>query len=96
MRWHCLQHVPFEGPGYLAAWVQSRGYALSGTNLWEQTTFPRTDEYDGLFILGGPMNVYEGEKHPWLALEQHFIARTIIERKPILGVCLGAQLLAVV
>src|SRR3990172_6852120 len=51
MRWHCLQHVPFEGPGCLAAWTQSRGYALSGTNLWEQSTFPWTEEIDGLFIL---------------------------------------------
>jgi GMP synthase-like glutamine amidotransferase len=96
MRWHCLQHVPFEGPAYLATWVQHKGYVLTSTELWKDAAFPNTDEYDGLFILGGPMNVYEIEKYSWLALEQHFIARAIIERKPILGVCLGAQLLAVV
>ena len=96
MRWHCLQHVPFEGPGYLAAWAQSRGYTLSSTELWKGATFPSSDEYDGLFILGGPMNAYEVEQNSWLAPEQQFIARAVFERKLILGVCLGAQLLAAV
>jgi GMP synthase-like glutamine amidotransferase len=96
MRWHCLQHVPFEGPAHLASWAQRRGYELTFTELWRDATFPSGHGYDGLFILGGPMNVYEDEQYPWLAPEKHFIARAVSERKPILGVCLGAQLLAVV
>jgi GMP synthase (glutamine-hydrolysing) len=96
MRWHCLQHVPFEGPGHLATWAQRKGYALSSTKLWQETDFPQLDEFDGLFILGGPMNVYEVDHYPWLASEQQFIARAITSHMPILGVCLGAQLLAVV
>lgn len=96
MRWHCLQHVPFEGPGKLATWVSSRRNTLTTTQLWRSATFPAQGEYDGLFILGGPMNVYEVDRYPWLAAEEHFIARAISQRKPILGVCLGAQLLAVV
>lgn len=96
MRWHCLQHVPFEGPAYLATWVQHKGYVLTSTELWKEAAFPQTEEYDGLFILGGPMNVYDDKKYSWLAAEKEFIARAISERKSILGVCLGAQLLAVV
>lgn len=80
----------------MATWVRRRGHALTCTELWREAAFPHADEYDGLFILGGPMNVYEVDEHPWLAPEEHFIARAICERKPIVGVCLGAQLLAVV
>jgi GMP synthase-like glutamine amidotransferase len=96
MRWHCPQHVPFEGPAYLATWIRQSGHVLTSTELWKEAVFPQSDEYDGLFILGGPMNAYEVEKYAWLAAEQHFVARAIFDRKPILGVCLGAQLLAVV
>lgn len=96
MRWHCLQHVPFEGPAQLSAWVSSRRGVLTTTRLWESTDFPDHSDYDGLFILGGPMNVYEVNRYPWLASEQCFIAQAISLRKPILGLCLGAQLLAVV
>jgi GMP synthase (glutamine-hydrolysing) len=66
------------------------------TELWRDAAFPQQDDYDGLFILGGPMNVHETEEYPWLAAEQQFIARTVTWHKPTLGICLGAQLLAVV
>ncbi len=66
------------------------------TKLWEAPTWPQPSDFDGLFILGGPMNVYERREYPWLAAEQQFIASSISMRKPVLGICLGAQLLAVV
>jgi GMP synthase-like glutamine amidotransferase len=69
---------------------------LTFTRLWQEAAFPPSDRYDGLFILGGPMNVYEEMKYPWLAAEKEFIARAVTQRKPILGICLGAQLLSVV
>jgi GMP synthase-like glutamine amidotransferase len=64
--------------------------------LWKDHALPAPDEFDGLFILGGPMNVYEDAKYHWFAPEKELIARAISDRKPILGVCLGAQLLSVV
>jgi GMP synthase-like glutamine amidotransferase len=94
MRWHCLQHAAFEGPAQLSTWVHRKGYRLSRTRLWKDATFPAQDEFDGLFILGGPMNVYEDAKHSWLVPERAFIERTMGGGKPILGVCLGAQLIA--
>lgn len=96
LRWHCLQHVPFERPGQLAKWVADRGHTLSVTHLWQAESLPHLDEYDGLFILGGPMNVYEDSLYPWLAAEKSFIAAAVADDKPILGICLGAQLLAVI
>jgi GMP synthase-like glutamine amidotransferase len=96
MRWHCLQHVPFEGPAYLESWAKRRGHALGRTPVWTGAGLPALDEIDGLFVLGGPMNVYEEGRHPWLAAEKTLLAEAVAAGKPILGICLGAQLLAVV
>lgn len=95
MRWQYLQHVPFEGPAYLASWAEAKGAQLVGTRLWVGDSFPDLDHFDGLFILGGPMNVHEQEEHPWLKPEKQFIADSIAAGKTIVGVCLGAQLLAI-
>ena len=95
MSWHYLQHVPFEGPAYLASWAKARGVHLVGTQLWRGGSFPRLDQFDGLFILGGPMNVYQENEHPWLQREKTFIADSVAAGKTIVGACLGAQLLAV-
>ncbi len=93
-RWHCLQHVPFEGPAHFATWARQRGYRLTRTELWVGARFPASDQYDGLIILGGPMNVGEDSRYSWLAPEKQFIKRSVSDGKLILGVCLGAQLLA--
>lgn len=96
IRWCCLQHVPFEGPGHLAVWCQERRHFLTTIEVWQNRGLPLPEEFDGLFILGGPMNVDEEGKYPWLGPEKKFIARAIFDRKPVLGICLGAQLLSVV
>jgi GMP synthase-like glutamine amidotransferase len=96
MRWHYLQHVSFEGPAHLADWARDKGHGLTCTRVWEEEGFPSPDAFDRLFVLGGPMNVYEETLHPWLVREKEFLCRAIEAGKPILGICLGAQLLSVV
>lgn len=96
MRWQCLQHVPFEGPAHLDAWARARGYDLTRTGVWTGAPFPRLDEHDALFVMGGPMNVYQEDRHPWLEAEKAFLAEAIAAGKPLVGICLGAQLLSVV
>ena len=56
----------------------------------------RVEELDWLFILGGPMNVYEENRYPWLAREKRFIGEALHGGKVVIGICLGAQLLACV
>lgn len=94
MRIHYLQHVPFESPERISDWVKDKGYELTGTLLYESTHFPLQSEFDLLVILGGPMGVYDEEKFPWLVGEKTFIKETIRQRKMVLGICLGAQLIA--
>lgn len=94
MKWLCLQHVPFEGPAYLEEWAEAKGHDLTRVEMWTQAPLPRPEECDGIFILGGPMNVYDEDRHPWLASEKRFIEESITADIPILGICLGAQLLS--
>lgn len=94
MQIHYLQHVPFEGPANIARWASEQGHSLIGCQVYEGQPFPDLADVDGLVIMGGPMNVDEGDLYPWLNAEKDFIASIITAQKPILGICLGAQLLA--
>jgi GMP synthase-like glutamine amidotransferase len=94
MRIHYLQHVPFEGPGSLERWALSNGHTRSTTRLYDGELPAKLEEIDALVILGGPMNVYEEERHPWLVTEKAFIKQALESDRLILGICLGAQLIA--
>ena len=94
MRIHSLEHAPFEGPGRIAAWATERGHTLSRTALYDGEAPPALEAFDLLVIMGGPMSIHEHRNHPWLPMEKDFLKAAIAARKPILGICLGAQLLA--
>jgi len=94
MKIHSLEHAPFEGPGRIATWAAERGHTLSRTALHDGETPPALDAFDLLVIMGGPMSIHEHRNHPWLQIEKFFLADAIRAQKPILGICLGAQLLA--
>jgi GMP synthase-like glutamine amidotransferase len=94
MRVHCLQHVPFEGLGSLADWLAARGLHAATTRLYEGAAPPSADALDWLIVLGGPMSVHDEAQHRWLAPEKRLIAAAIESGKAVLGICLGAQLIA--
>jgi GMP synthase-like glutamine amidotransferase len=94
IRLHYLQHEPDEGPAYVATYAKARWWRVSRTALYTDNRFPPMAEFDALVIMGGSMNVYEEDKYPWLAAEKKFIADAIAARKKIVGICLGAQLIA--
>jgi GMP synthase (glutamine-hydrolysing) len=94
MNIHWLQHVPFEGLGCIEPWLAENGHAVSCTRLWADEKVPNTGNVDGLIVMGGPMGVYDDDQHPWLSAEKAFIKEIIDQNKPVLGICLGAQLIA--
>lgn len=94
MRVHWFQHVPFEGLGSIAAWMQGRGHVLSATRLYEAEVPPSVDDYDWLIVMGGPMNIHEEQSYPWLRAEKEAIRTAIEQKRQVLGICLGAQLIA--
>lgn len=90
-----IQHVEFEQPGLIAEWAAERGHSLSVTRAWVDA-FPPPAPHDLLVVLGGPMGAADDDVLPWLRPEKRFIAETIAAGGPILGVCLGAQIIATV
>lgn len=94
MRAHYLQHVPFEGLGSIEAWLKTAGYEISCTPLYESAGLPGVEDIDFLVIMGGPMSVNDETDYPWISDEKEFIRSVIASGKPVLGICLGAQLIA--
>jgi GMP synthase-like glutamine amidotransferase len=94
MRIHSLEHQPEEGPAKIAAWAAARGHPIARTALYAGEPPPALEDFDLLVIMGGGMNIYQHRDHPWLVAEKEFLRRAIDAGKPILGICLGAQLLA--
>ncbi|WP_100488950.1 type 1 glutamine amidotransferase [Sporolactobacillus pectinivorans] len=95
MHIHYFQHVPFEQPGMIRDWAKARHHQMDGTLFYEKGfRVPDIDRIDMLVIMGGPMNVYEEDKYPWLSEEKKLIKEALNLEIPILGICLGSQLLA--
>jgi GMP synthase-like glutamine amidotransferase len=94
MRAHYLQHVPFEGLGSIETWLRSAGWEITCSRLYESPALPREGDFDLLIAMGGPMSVNDEAALPWLVAEKQFVRETIERGTPVLGVCLGAQLIA--
>jgi GMP synthase-like glutamine amidotransferase len=94
MRIHFLQHVPFEGLGHVRKWADHRHDTVTGTLLYENSVLPKPADFDLLVVMGGPMGVYDTSEHPWLTPEKRFIEQALQAEKKIVGICLGAQLIA--
>jgi GMP synthase-like glutamine amidotransferase len=94
MRVHCFQHVPFEGLGSISGWLESRSARVTSTRFFEDSRLPVMSDIDWLIVLGGPMSANDEETCPWLGGEKKFIAEAVARNKIVLGICLGAQLIA--
>jgi GMP synthase-like glutamine amidotransferase len=94
MNIHYFQHVPFEGLGHLEHWVQKPGHKVTATRFYEDHKLPFVEICDLLIVLGGPMSSNDEEQLPWLTEEKRFIEKAIVRGKTVIGICLGAQLIA--
>ena len=89
-----IKHVEQEGPGLIKYCLKQENipYQILSLNLSEH--LPKPDDFTHIVILGGPMNVYEEDRYPFLKNEDLFIKEAIQRGKRVLGICLGAQLIA--
>ncbi|GMT45046.1 MAG: amidotransferase [bacterium] len=94
MKIHILQHVSFENPGTILDWAEERKFPVGFTQLFQQEKLPETDEFDLLVVMGGPMSLADTKKYPWLDQEKAFLKKCLYANKKMIGICLGAQLLA--
>ena len=93
--WLVLRHVQAEGLGLLANVLRELGIHHRYLDLPRGEPPPRDLRgVGGLIVLGGPMAIYEADRHPFLAIESALVERALTAGRPVLGICLGAQLIA--
>ncbi len=94
MKIHVLQHAPFEDLGSIRFWLDERGAEVSYARCFAGDPVPGLAGCDMLIAMGGPMSVNDEESLPWLKDEKLAVRDAIARDIPVLGVCLGAQLIA--
>jgi len=94
MKIYVLQHSALNTLGSIEEYARTKNYPLESTRFYKTTNPPALDSFDLLIIMGGPMGIYDYEENPWLRDEKAFIKKAIDSGKSVLGICLGAQLLA--
>lgn len=94
MRIRGIEHVEHETPGSIAEWAAERGHGTGRTRLWAGDPLPDLDSFDWLVVMGGPMSVKDEAEYPWLVREKWLVVQAIAARRLVLGVCLGAQIVA--
>jgi GMP synthase-like glutamine amidotransferase len=93
LRIHCFQHVAFEGLGCIQKWIDRNLHELTYTRFFDGDSIPKSEDYDWLIVMGGPMGIYDKE-YAWLEPEKVAIKHAVDSGKTVLGICLGSQLIA--
>ena len=95
MNFLSLQHIAIEDPGYIKDLLLADGHNLTTIELDEGEKIPTNlDSFDVMFSMGGPMDTWMENEHPWLIDEKKAIQKFVLEmKKPFIGFCLGCQLL---
>jgi GMP synthase-like glutamine amidotransferase len=89
-----FQHTPEEKPGTLLDWMRARRHSVKVHPWYVGASVPSAIEFDWLIVLGGPMNLDQEAEYPWLLQEKVYIRSWLETGKPLLGICLGGQLLS--
>ncbi len=89
-----FQHTPGEPPGYFETVFRERNIPLEYIRLYDTNEVPRLRDTTHIIFLGGPMSVNDENEYPWLRQEKELIRRSVKSGQNVLGICLGAQLIA--
>jgi len=93
MRALVLQHIAIEGPGVLALLLEQRGWDVETVALYAGAHLPQQPQaYQAIIVMGGPMGVYDEADYPFLRAEHDFLRQALAQDVPLLGICLGSQL----
>lgn len=94
LRIHALFHTDYEDLSFIKKWANSHHHIINVSRSYNDDSLPEPHSFDWLIVMGGPMSVHDEEKHPWLVNEKCLIKQAIDAGKMVIGVCLGAQLIA--
>src|SRR5260370_9087152 len=94
MRIHYVMHASFETPGFIDHWATDRGHPYSGTHIYKGQSLPDAQDIDLLIMMGGPQSPLQMGEFGYFRDEINLVAKVIEQRKPVIGFCLGSQLIA--
>lgn len=94
MRVHVCLHAPFEGLAGIEPWLNARGATIQFTRFFNGDSAPAPENFDWLILMGGPMSVNDEIELPWLISERRLVSDAVKQGKTVLGICLGAQMIA--
>ena len=95
MRIHLIEHDAEDfSHTNISLWAAAKGYPLGQTYVCSNEKLPHLDSFDWLMVMGGSQHAWDEQNNPWLRREKAFVAEALAGGKPLLGICLGAQLLA--
>lgn len=94
MRIHVIIHAAFEKLGVIESWIKQKNYILTTTHTYKGEELPQHSDFDFLIIMGGPQSPLELNKHPYLRNEITLAKHAVQANKVMLGICLGAQIIA--
>lgn len=94
METYIFQHVEYEGPGAILPYLEAKGHKVHLIRLYAGDKIPHEDEIDFAILMGGPMSVLDETKYPYFVREKELCRDMVQLGKPILGICLGAQMIA--
>ncbi len=94
LRIHALFHTDYADLSFIKQWAHSQQHSITVSRSYDDDALPEPDSFDWLIVMGGPMSVHDEDKHPWLIKEKRLIKQTIDAGKTVIGICLGAQLIA--
>ncbi len=94
MRIHYIMHAFFETPGVIESWAKDKGFEFGGTRTYANEELPKSSAVDFLVVMGGPQSLLRIGEYPYLQDEINLISRVVKEGKPVIGFCLGSQLIA--
>jgi GMP synthase (glutamine-hydrolysing) len=89
-----LEHFWCEKPGVFRPALEAAGHQVTEIPLFSGASVPSASDFDAWIVMGGPMNVEEIDAYPFLLPERQLLAELIIADRPVIGICLGAQLVA--
>lgn len=93
MRCHIIAHTHFETPGSIADWAQNKRLELVIHHPYRGDALPSVDAFEPVILLGGPQSAREYQRYPYLEQEVEWIKKHLTVKNPLLGICLGAQLI---
>nr|WP_289055725.1 type 1 glutamine amidotransferase [uncultured Psychrobacter sp.] len=94
LRIHALFHTDYEDLSFIRQWASRQRHFMTISRSFDNDTLPNPNRFDWLIVMGGPMSVHDEDKYSWLIKEKRLIKQAVDAGKTVIGICLGAQIIA--